>query len=67
MPRVNDNPIVGRPTETGTLIAGAAAALIIWGFGIDNPNVAAPLTLVLGAIPVSITFIVDQIIRIKRA
>jgi hypothetical protein len=34
-----------------TLIAGTVAAVLIWTFDIENPNVTAPLVLAVGAVP----------------
>ena len=69
MPRVTkigNNPITGRPTESGSVLAGAAVALIIWLGGIKDPNVAAPLVIVVGAIPTGLTWLVDLYLRVRR-
>ena len=52
-----------RPAETGTAIAGAAVALIIWGLeaaGISVPGqVVAAMTVLVAAIPSGITYLVE--------
>jgi hypothetical protein len=52
-----------RPAETGGL-AAAIVVLICWAAGVDDPAVLAALTVVVGAIPAVVTWIVVQ--RRKR-
>lgn len=48
-----------RPAETGT-VAGALAILIAYVLGIDDGTVLIALTVVLGAFPGVITWIVNE-------
>lgn len=47
-----------RPAESLTG-AGALTVLIVYGFGIDDPQVPVALTVVLGLLPAAVTWIVS--------
>jgi hypothetical protein len=49
-----------RPAETGAF-AGAMAVLICYFLGVDDPAVLAALTVVVGALPGLITWIVTMV------
>ncbi|HXM76562.1 MAG TPA: hypothetical protein VN971_07295 [Thermoanaerobaculia bacterium] len=66
MTKIANNPIAGRPTESGSVLAGAIVALIIWLGKIKDPHVAAPLVIVVGAIPTGITWLVDLYLRVRK-
>jgi len=49
--------VESRPAETGAF-AGALAVLICYIAGVDDPGILAALTVVVGALPGIITYIV---------
>ena len=59
-----------RPAETGTALAGAVVALIVWGLdanGIEVPGqVVAAMTVLVAAIPSGITYIVELRRRLRE-
>lgn len=57
--------IKNRPAESASLLAGALAALIGPAVGLDSPEEVAALAVVLGAIPGIVTFLVEQIRRVR--
>jgi len=59
------NRAKARPAETGGL-AAAVVALIVYGLGIDDPAMVAPLIIAVGAVPAAITFLVETV-RGRRA
>ena len=62
-----NNPVTRRPAESGTAVAGAVVAVIVWIFGIKNPNVVAPLTIIVGFVPTAISWLVETIRGTKRS
>jgi len=48
-----------RPAET-TALAASIAVLICWLAGVDDPAILTALTVVVGAIPGVVTWIVDM-------
>jgi hypothetical protein len=54
----NGNLVQRRPAESSALV-GAVVVLICALLGVDDPNVLAALTIVVGAIPAIVTWIVD--------
>jgi hypothetical protein len=53
------NVVKSRPAET-TALAAAIVVLIAYFLGIDDPGVMAALTIVVGAIPGIVTWIVEM-------
>jgi hypothetical protein len=49
-----------RPAETGTLVVGAIVGLAAKVWGLDGETVAY-LTVVVGAVPSGITWLVDRV------
>jgi len=69
MPAVPEagNVATRRPAETTTGAAGAIAALVIAIFDIRDPAIIAPLAVIIGFIPTMITWIVDLVIKSRKA
>jgi hypothetical protein len=55
----SQNLIKSRPAET-TALAAAVAVLVAYFLGIDDPGIMAALTIVVGAIPGVVTWIVEM-------
>lgn len=55
-----------RPTEVGTGVAGAAAALIAYFAGVDEPAITAMFVVLIAALPSGITWFVELLRRKER-
>src|SRR6266571_3795162 len=54
---------LNNPTETGSSVAGAVAAILVAVFHVTNQAVISALPALIGAVPMAITWLVDPRIR----